>query len=333
MGIIMKAAIDIGTNTVLLLIANPSQPPLTSRGGVPPLGVRGGQGELAIIYDEVRITRLGEQLHTTGRFSEQAMQRTFSALKEYKKICDEKKVSEIRAVGTAAFRKAENAVAFVQRVQKETGIKIKIISGEEEAALAYSSVKRDFGGEVMALDIGGGSTEIISETTSISFPLGCVELTEKFFKLDPVTREEVERVYKMIDNILNKNVGATPCGCPNKEGGHGDPPLQHLIALAGTATTLSAINQKMKTWDPKKIQGSVIKKEALEKIIRTLVSKTVEERKKIIGMVPERSDLLLSGAMILQKVMERLGVDKVTVSDRGVRYGLLYAPSLASPSL
>ncbi|MBI1910016.1 MAG: Ppx/GppA family phosphatase [Deltaproteobacteria bacterium] len=305
----MNAAIDIGTNTVLLLIADYKIPPT-------PLLQRGRNGDLRIIRDEARITRLGQQLHALQLFPPAAMKRTLAALKEYKTLCDHHQVKEIAAVGTAAFRRARNAEEFTQEVLEKTGIRIEIISGEEEACLSYASVLKDFGDRhknLMALDIGGGSTEIISVDGAVSLPLGCVELTERFLTSDPVRPTEIKYAYDIIENGLAG------------KGGRSDGSSQlTLVALAGTATTLSAINQKLPLWDPAKIQGSIITKTELDRMTKELAQKTIVDRKKITGMVPERADTLLAGAMILQKVMEQYRIEKVLVSDRGLRFGLFY---------
>ncbi|MDO8461836.1 MAG: Ppx/GppA phosphatase family protein [Deltaproteobacteria bacterium] len=308
----MKATIDIGTNTVLLLIAE-----------------SGGDKTIKVIRDEARITRLGQKLHALHLFPPAAMKRTLTALKEFKTLCDQHFVSEIAAVGTAAFRKARNASEFVEEILRETGIKVEIISGEDEALYSYTSVLKDFGSQhqnLMALDIGGGSTEIISINGSVSLPLGCVELTERYLISDPVTPQEMKRVYEIIEKVLanpslppltpREGTLLPPLGV---RGGQGE---LALVGLAGTCTTLSAINQKLTVWNPAKIQGSILTLKELPEITQQLATSTIAERKQMTGMVPERADTLLSGAMILQKVMEKVGVEKLLVSDRGLRFGL-----------
>ena len=294
----MFAVIDIGTNSVLLLVA-------TWVGK-----------KFRVIRDEARITRLGEGLHRNQHLLESAMRRTLQALQGYQELCRQHSVKKTVAVGTAALRKAKNGREFAQQLAQHFDWEVKIISGEEEARLSYLSVKNDFSkrySNLVALDIGGGSTEIISKGGAVSLELGTVVLSEKIFRHDPVTNEEVQEAEKTIRDRL-----ITPPHPPSylKRGA--------LIALAGTATTLSSINQKLARWDPEKIQGSTITLQELEAMIALLRSTKNEARKTIVGMVPGREDTLLAGSLILHEVMKSLGVDSVVVSDRGLRYGIFY---------
>jgi exopolyphosphatase/guanosine-5'-triphosphate,3'-diphosphate pyrophosphatase len=300
------ASIDIGTNTVLLLVVeiSPHPNPLPR-----------GEREIRVLRDEARITRLGEGLHRKPQFIPRAELRTLKALKEYRKICNSLKVEKIIAVGTAAFRKAKNAEKFVARVKKETGIEIKIISGNREAELSYLSVKNDFGKykNLVALDIGGGSTEIISSKRAVSLNLGGVVLTERIIRHDPPTEKEAAALESEIDQVINRwGAGGRAGSSPT------------LIGLAGSVTTLSAIKQKLKIWDGARVQGSVLTMADLEKQLKLFRKTTVAQKSKIPGMVKGREDTILAGTLILKKVMEKLGVKKVTVSDRGLRYGLFY---------
>lgn len=290
------ATIDIGTNAVLLLVAE-----------YPPLKV---------LRDEARITRLGEGLHEQPLFLRTAQERTLAVLKDYKSICDSFSVEKNIAVGTAAFRKAKNTDDFIQQVKKETGITIEIISGEEEARLSYLSATTDFPEEanLLVLDIGGGSTEIISKDGSVSLDLGAVVLSEKIIKHDPPTEKEISELLRSIDKIL---VGAQFMA-PSS-----DKPAK-LVGLAGSVTTLSAIKQRLTDWDGSRVQGSILTTKDLDEMISLFQKTTNEQRSKIPGMVKGREDTILAGTLILRKVMDHVGIDQVTVSDRGLRYGLIY---------
>lgn len=290
------ATIDIGTNTALLLIA------------------RWEGKNLKIIHDEVRIVRLGEGLHDHKAFIPKARKRVLATLKDYREICDSLGVKEIAAVGTASFRKAKNAPEFIQQIKEESGIAIEIISGDEEAQLSFLSVETDFGKSrknLYALDIGGGSTEIISKKDGVSVDVGAVILTESIVRHDPITEEE----YRIMKNKIDKTLGAVGL----------DPHVYPtLIGLAGSVTTLSAIKQKLSSWDGAKVQGSILTLEDLEEMIKIFRDTTIAEKKKIIGMVRGREDTILAGTLILKKVVEILGVSQVVVSDRGLRYGVFY---------
>lgn len=300
----INATIDIGTNSVLLLVASCSSP-------LPPAGEGSG---VRVLLDEARITGLGRGLEK--KFHPQSVERTLKALQEFDSLCKKEHVEKVFCVGTAAFRKAQDGTALMEKIKNQFGWETKIISGEEEARLSSLSVERDFLGQyqnLVALDIGGGSTEVSSPGSKVqSLSLGTVDLTERFLKSDPPKLEEISSLCEEIRNILSFKLKAQDSG------------LRTLVALAGTATTLSAINQKLKEWDPKKIQGSVIKRAELKTMIDLLRRSTHEERRRIVGMVPGREETLLAGSLILEAILENLSVDRVIVSDRGLRYGLFY---------
>ncbi|HEX5037059.1 MAG TPA: Ppx/GppA phosphatase family protein [bacterium] len=295
------AAIDIGTNAVLLTVAD-------------------WDGKnTKVLRDEARITRLGQGLNLDPNFLPEAQERTLSVLKDYRKIAGELGARKILAVGTAGFRKAKNAAAFVERIRKEADIAVRVISGEEEARLSYLSAAHDFGAsdDLYVLDIGGGSTEVISKAGGVSMELGAVVLSEAIVKNDPPTEEEIGEMEKQIEC----RVGA---GFPGP--GRGDR-APTLIGLAGSVTTLSAIKQGLTVWDGAKVQGSVLTMQDVDGFIALFRRTTNEERSAIVGMVKGREDTILAGTMILKAVMEALAVDRVTVSDRGLRFGLIYESS------
>ena len=289
------AAIDIGTHSVLLTIAE-----------------KKGDGTLAPIVEEATLTRIGEGMGSSNKFLPSGMNRTLTCLQNYKTICDKHRVADIVAVGTAAFRKADNAGEFVEQVQKECGIRIKIISGEQEAKLTYTAASHDFGKDIIVLDIGGGSTEIITAESAVSIPIGSVYLTEKFVHSDPIAKIEFSQLCKIIDEKIRES-------CPSTS-----TASSQLVATAGTPTTLKAMEMKMKVYKHNEIHGSKLRLKTVQKIIADLQSKTVEERKKIPGLEPGRADVILAGALLLEKVIRYFGFEEITVSDRGVRWGLLY---------
>lgn len=286
-----RAAIDIGTNSVLLLISDE-------------MGTA--------LVDEATICRLGQGLATTGRFHLDGRTRTLDCLKKYKLLCKTHQVREIKIVGTAAFRKATDAKEFVQRVQKETGFSIEIISGEREATLVWKACVADFGENIAVIDVGGGSTEIIpSPNSGISLNIGSVLLFEKGVTTDPITDAEYVAICREIDQHL-----ATLPPFSSK--------VRRVIATAGSATTLAAVHQKLSVYRHDQVHGTRLKLKEIETMIADFKSKTVAERRKIPGVQKGRADVILVGATILKKCVEKLGGDEITVSDRGVRWGLIY---------
>ncbi|MFA4874896.1 MAG: Ppx/GppA phosphatase family protein [bacterium] len=304
----MFATIDIGTNSILLLIGEPQQ-----------------DGSVLVSEDRALVTRLGQGLVKSGEISRSAADRTLHALSEYKRLCDERGVSEIAAVGTAALRNASNAATFIEQVRREFSIDIEVISAEREATLTYEGSAHDFGPAIAVIDIGGGSTEIIAQKRDphgklpglniVSLPLGCVTLTEKYLHSDPVTHAELHDLRAAIHASLEERLELSMYARPND---------LEFVATAGTATTLSAMHQKLARYEPEAVHGSRMKMADLRDILDDLVRMTLEERKRIPGLIPERADVILAGAELLHDAMSYLGYADVTISDRGARWGLFY---------
>ncbi len=305
----MFATIDIGTNSVLLLIGD-SLP----------------DGRIRIAADEARITRIGEGLTQSENLSAEAIERTLAALKEYRQLCEKHHVSASAVVATEALRRASNADQFLLRARDEMGFEIEVVTPEKEAWLTFHACAREFGTDILVCDVGGGSTELIwgrpqsgetkSETSScqyISMPIGSVVLTEHFIKNDPVTADEFKEICTIIDQHLAQALQSLSHRHADK-----------LIATAGTATTIAAIEKHMTSFDHSKIHGIVLEMLDVQVIIDELKMKSVAERRKIVGLQKGREDVILSGAIILDRVMRRLGYDVTTVSDRGLRWGLFY---------
>lgn len=294
------ASIDIGTNTILLLIAEVSG------------------GELKTLYDTETVVRLGEGVHQTGFLSESAMERGIQTLKDHLDRCQRMEVQKIFAVGTNALREAKNSDLFRQRVKEKLHLDIQVISGEEEARLSFLAVVRDFQNSLenlLVVDVGGGSTELIlGQGDQIirweSLPLGIVRFTERFLLSDPVTEEEYQAMVGEIQKQLLKfSVSYDSFS---------------MVSIGGTGTALASVEQKLETFRVEKIHRFVLTREALKHQISLYRSRTVEERRKIKGLSPSRADVILAGGAILFHIMEKFDCSSLTISAHGVRYGLLY---------
>ena len=293
------ASIDIGTNTVLMLIAGYDN------------------GRLNDITDLAVITRLGQGLKQTGALSEAAMERTFSVLERYRDEALRYGVREIHCVGTAAMREASNGGAFVERVKEQLGISIRIISGKEEAYYTYLSlVHDDFPGaeRFLVVDIGGGSTEIIAGDKArfddfVSLPVGSVKLTEMFIKNDPPEEQEIMNLV----SFLKKTI-AVPFD------GRG----RTMVGTAGTVTNLAGIALGLDAYDKEKVHGSRVGIGEIEQAIARMRRMTVAERSRMKGMEPGREDILLQGIILMREIMAYFGAGELVVSANGVRYGVLY---------
>ncbi len=294
------ASIDIGTNTILLLIAK------VEAGKVHPL------------YEKETVARLGEGLQKNGVLLQEAMDRGIETLAEYIKQSREMGVQKIFAAGTSALREARNSQDFLRLAEEKVGLSVEVISGEEEARLSFLAVAKDLQESpepTLVVDIGGGSSEFILGKGDqidqwVSLPIGSVRFTEQFLRSDPVQEEEWGRMEKNIREFL-----------------HGIPRSREkvfMVAVGGTATTLASVEQGLQDFIPEKIHHFVLKREALQNQLLLYRSKTIEERKKIPGLPPSRADVILAGGAILYLAMEALECPAALISCHGVRYGLLY---------
>lgn len=294
------ASIDIGTNTILLLIAEVDR------------------GRLDSLLDTETIVRLGEGVQHTGILSDEAMERGLKTLGAYLTRCDEMGVQKIFAIGTSALREAQNSSFFLQKVKEQFDLSIEVISGEEEARYSFLSVAKDLKEgktPLLVVDVGGGSTEFIlghgtHVNQSVSLPLGSVRLTEKYLLSDPVCDEEWEEMNRAVQQMLFQ--------IP-----HPPPPFR-MVAVGGTATTLASVEMELSEFFPEKIHHFELKREALKRQLSLYRSTTLEQRRRIPGLASARADVILAGGTILYQTMEELECRSVSIHCHGIRYGLLY---------
>jgi exopolyphosphatase/guanosine-5'-triphosphate,3'-diphosphate pyrophosphatase len=297
------AGIDIGTNTVRLLIADVKD-----------------KYNFKEIRSERRITRLGEGLIENGRLMPSAEERTIFVLKEFGEILKGYPVEALTAVATSAVREAENGRKFIDKIKVETDFDVEVISGEEEAGRTFLGVVAGLNnknGSLLIMDIGGGSTEfIVSKNAevleSISTGLGVVKLTERFVKSDPVSEAEIKELNQAIKDEL-KNLNNRLNGVNNAT----------FVGTAGTITTLAAIDQNLTLYNPLRINNYILKKKSVDRIFDNLKSKTIEERLNIPALEKGREDLIIAGTAIVQITMEAFGFNKMIVCDYGLREGII----------
>jgi len=295
------ASIDIGTNTILLLVAEVEE-----------------EKKIKPLFETETVVRLGEGVQQTGILTKEAMNRGIKTLSQYFKRCQEMKVQKIFPVGTSALREAKNSGEFLRLVKERMNLSIEVISGEEEARLSFLAVSKDLPKAnelILVVDVGGGSTEFILGRNSqinqwISLPVGSVRFTEQYLRYDPVREEEWNTMERGMRELLAK--------IP-----HSQEPFS-MVAVGGTATTLASVEQSLEGFIHEKIHHFVLKKEALRNQLLIYRSKTIEERKKIPGLPAARADVILAGGAILYLTMEELTCPYVLISCHGVRYGILY---------
>ena len=296
-----KAIIDIGSNSIKFFV-----------------GELAADKTITTVLDTNDIARLGENLNKTGMICPEAMERNVASVANFCAKAKELGADEIVAVGTMALRTASNSAEFVEKVKAACGLEVQIIPGEEEARLSYLAVLSGLplqGGDLVVFDTGGGSTEFIfghgtQLVKRFSVNLGAVRITENYLTSDPVTPEQVSAAIAQIDKEF------AVAGVE----GHPD----QLVGMGGTVTSLGAVKHKMIKYDPDVIQGSTLTKADISEQIGDYSTRTIEQRKELPGLQPKRADVILAGACILDVITSRLGVDKLTISDRGLRHGLAF---------
>lgn len=294
------AVFDIGTNSILLTVVE----------------VQGG--EIRALCERSRITRLGEGLNKTGNLGELPQQRSLDALKHLLEEVRDYRVDFTIAVGTEVLRRAGNAQVFLQACE-QMGLHVEVISGEREAYLSYLSVARDplFAGytHLTMLDVGGGSTEISRGhggllTRSHSYRVGAVRMSEAFLHTDPPTDEQIHRLQEEVRSHLRD-----------------EPPLQsgeYLVGVGGTFVNLASLHGQYDDFLPERVHGAVLTVEQVGSLAQRLCALPVEERRRLPGIEPDRAPVLHAGACIVHTVMQCLGAERLAVSMRGLRWGLIY---------
>lgn len=298
----IKAAIDIGTNTIRLLIL---KNPMTDKE--------------EILVNKVSTVRLGKNIHSTGNISVENLDLAAAALKQYKSDCARFSPGEILAAATEAVRKANNQGILMDKFKEIFGFLPEITSGEEEAEiLRFANEEfQDIYGQFILFDIGGGSTEIILESSEhpsfFSIPIGVLRIFEKDFNFRISLDSDA---YDKITEEIKKDLGFLESHLPME--------YIPVIGTGGTTTTLISIFKGLKEYNHYKVHNSHIPLEEIDIIFQTLNAVDLESRKRIKGMDPERADILLPGILIVRGIMEVLGENKLIVSDKGILFGLIY---------
>jgi exopolyphosphatase/guanosine-5'-triphosphate,3'-diphosphate pyrophosphatase len=292
------ASIDIGSNTVLLLIASIENKILTP------------------IINKYESPRLGKGLKIGGKIEDARITHLLEILSDYKKLADKYNCATIIVTATNAMRIASNSNEIRNKIKNELKLQVEIISGDREAELSYygaSSSMPDIY-EKVVIDIGGGSTEIIYGNNSDilfkkSFQVGVVSLTEMFLKDYPHDNQSIKNANAHLQNIFTPIFSAIPKGIK-------------IIAVAGTPTTLSCIKQNLKNYDERKVEGSIIDLKDLNGIYKNMLPLSPAQIKSNYGSVVNgREDVLFAGLLILQHLIKVINTDIINISSRGIRYG------------
>ena len=297
------ATVDIGTNSMRLLIADYDKNIISNR------------------EKYVQITKMGKDVDANKRISAESISRNTSALENFVNMAKEQNCEKIKVIGTSALRDSVNREEFINEAMKKTGIEVEIISGEMEANLGFLGVKNllDKKDYTLTIDIGGGSTEFILGNNlgelifSKSEDIGSVRMTEKFLKTDPPTEFEILNLHDYIDMTINKTIDILKTYKIGK-----------FIGIGGTATSISSMLQELSPYSSERVHNSKIYYDDLLRVFCDLSKKTLREKQMITGLQPQRADVIFAGVCILKEIMCRLNASYLVVSEYDNLEGLVY---------
>ncbi len=295
------AVIDVGTNSVKFHI-----------------GEKHADGTWTKVVDRADVTRLGEGLDASGgAFTPQAMERTVVAIAGMAAEAQREGAAAVAAVGTMGVRTARNSDDFIAAVVQRCGVHIEVIPGAEEAHLAYLAVKSGLGfgaGSIVIFDTGGGSSQFTfghgaAVTEQFSLNVGAVRFAEAYGLAGVVSPTDLQRAMDAMATDLSRlDAAAVP---------------DILVGMGGAVTNLTAVSLSLRMYDPDAVQGAALTSREVDRQIELYRSHSTEERRQIVGLQPKRAEVILAGACIVRTVMRKLRKDVLTVSDRGLRHGLL----------
>lgn len=300
------AAIDCGTNSIRLLIADVVD------------------NKIIDVVRTMIIVRLGEGVDQTREFSHAALTRTFAAVDVYAGLIDEHKPEVVRFVATSASRDVSNRAEFFAGVKERLGIEPTVISGDEEARLSFLGATAGLAelpdapaAPYLVIDIGGGSTEFVvgefAPTAAISTDVGCVRMTERHFHDDPPTAQQISDATQDVDAAIATAASVVPL-----------EDVRSLIGLAGSVTTIAALALNLQSYDPTKIHGSRISAEKVHEIAQELLSMTRAQRAGLGPMHEGRVDVIGGGALVLDRIMQVTGLSQVVVSEHDILDGIAF---------
>jgi exopolyphosphatase / guanosine-5'-triphosphate,3'-diphosphate pyrophosphatase len=301
------AAIDCGTNSIRLLIADVSG------------------GRLTDVARRLELVRLGEGVDRTGRLAPEAIERTRLALLGYAAEIAELGIGRVRMVATSASRDASNAGDFRGMVRSVLGVAPEVISGDEEARLSFTGAVNGLTatGPYLMVDIGGGSTEFVTGTSSvdaaISMDIGCVRMTERHLRSDPPAAGEIAAAEKDIAAAVDTALAAVA-----------GRQARTFVGLAGSVTTVAALALGLPAYDASRIHHARIALADVRRVTGDLLAATVAERRKLPVMHPGRADVIGAGALILRIIMERSGMESVVASEHDILDGIAYGLARAT---
>jgi exopolyphosphatase / guanosine-5'-triphosphate,3'-diphosphate pyrophosphatase len=302
------AAVDLGTNSTRLLVADVDD------------------GSLEEVTRLTKITRLGEGVDERKRLLPVPIARVRNVLTDFRREADQLGAERTLAVATSAVRDAENGEAFLGEIEWSYGFKTRLLTGDEEAQLTFRGVSlgRDVAADTLVIDIGGGSTELVVGGPAglrfhDSLDLGCVRLTERFLHSDPPTAEELDACAEAVRALLGERVP-------------GDVRPETAIGVAGTITSIAALDLELAEYDAERVHGHRLSREGVLAQLDRLASVTLAERREIPALDPDRAPVIVAGAVILREALDHFGLDGLEVSEHDILDGAaLEAAELPEP--
>jgi exopolyphosphatase / guanosine-5'-triphosphate,3'-diphosphate pyrophosphatase len=295
------AVIDVGSNSTRLLVADV------------------GDG-VAVVERHSRVTRLGRGVDLSGQLSDEAIEAACAAIADYVSICRESEVEKIAAIATSAVRDASNGGAFVAELRERFALSADVLDGEEEARLTYRGATAEQAPTVptLVVDIGGGSTELIVGTGGeiafhASLQAGVVRHTERHISADPPSAVELEALADDVRGLIETALAG------------GEAKAAAGIAVAGTPTSLAAIELELDPYDPARVHGHVLSLETIQRLLSRLASAPLAERAAIPGLHPDRAPTIIAGGVILIETMRAFGLERIQASEHDILYGMALA--------
>jgi exopolyphosphatase/guanosine-5'-triphosphate,3'-diphosphate pyrophosphatase len=301
------AVVDIGTNSTRLLIAE----------------VEPTEGALEELLRRSQVTRLGDGVDSAGRLSEAASERVFRTLEEYRREIDSHDCAANLAVLTSAVREASNGDSFAERVRADYGLDARVLTGEEEAQLTFLGAMSGRGEDersgvrtpTVVIDVGGGSTEFIvgighTAGFHVSLPVGVVRMSERHIHSDPPASAELQSLALDTRTVFLE-------GLPAAE----RAPVEHGIAVGGTATSAAAIDQALDPYDPARVHGYPLLLATIELLLARVADMTEDERRALVGLNPDRAPTIVAGMVVLSEALRAFQLDQVEVSEHDILHG------------
>jgi len=309
------ASIDVGSNSTRLLVADVED------------------GEVAVVERHSRVTRLGRGVDLSGQLSDEAIEAACAAIGDYVEICAEREVERVAAIATSAVRDASNGGAFAAELRERFALSPRVLDGEEEARLTYrgATAAHPPAEPTLVIDIGGGSTElIVGRGAEIAFhaslQAGVVRHSERHIATDPPTATELEALAGNVRTLIEAPLARSgapfvPVKYERRTGSRGATGVAAGIAVAGTPTSLAAVELGLEPYDPQRVHGHVLGLEGIQRQLSRFASVPLAERAAIPGLHPDRAPTIIAGCVILVEAMRAFDLSRIEVSEHDILYG------------